>query len=98
MNKPIPTCRDPWARWAKIIFAIVVCATLLAVSGCQRVDTAKREHAYASGTKPEVTVINMQLWIDAETKCEYLVPRGSVQGGEGGITPRMSRDGKQVCK
>lgn len=36
MQKQIPTYRDPWARWAKIIFAIVVCATLLALAGCSK--------------------------------------------------------------
>jgi len=84
MNKPIPTCRDPWARWAKIILAIAVCATLLALAGCgprQQDDSDPVEGS--SGMKPRT---------DALTGCQYLTyPNG-------GITPRMDRDGKQVCK
>lgn len=36
MKRQTPEQGDPWARWAKIIFAIVVCATLLALVGVER--------------------------------------------------------------
>jgi len=82
MQKPIPTCRDPWARWAKIILAIAVCATLLALAGC-----APRTAGDAK------SAIDPVLYVDQETGCHYLST-----GQFSGITPRMDRDGKQVCK
>lgn len=84
MQKQIPTYRDPWARWAKIIFAIVVCATLLSLAGCglRHQDDSDPPDG-SSGIKPRT---------DALTGCQYLTYPA------GGITPRMDRNGKQVCK
>lgn len=84
MNKPIPTCRDPWARWAKIILAIAVCATLLALAGCAKDDT-----------DPDGGRSGMTPYTDALTGCQYLVVKGVYSRA---MYPRMDRDGKQVCK
>lgn len=82
MNKPIPTRSDPWARWAKILLALIVSATLLALAGCAPRDDSDSVEG-RSGLVPRT---------DALTGCQYLT------GPSGSITPRLGRDGKQVCK
>lgn len=36
---------------------------------------------------------NLVVYIDSETKCQYIS-----QSSAGGLTPRLSKDGKHICK
>ena len=85
MNKPIPTLNDPWVRWARLVGVLFVAAVVLALfSGCARDDSDPAEGT--SGMTPRT---------DALTGCQYLTYGGSYGAA---ITPRMDRNGKQVCK
>ena len=94
MQKPIPTCRDPWARWAKIILAIVVCATLLALAGCRPKEEIAPLPTPGTPVAPATRAMPPVLFVDNETGCHYL----SSGGADAPLVPRLDRNGKQVCK
>ena len=83
-RKAIPTRNEPWVWWARYLIVLFVAGVLLALSGC--VGRTGDE------AKPEAKVLDPYLYRDRTTGCEYLA------AGSGGLTPRMDRDGKQVCK
>lgn len=39
---------------------------------------------------------DLRVWVDSETGCEYLTVGSSLDGQA--VTPRMGRDGKQICR
>lgn len=84
MHKPIPTRNDPWVRWSRILLVLIVAATLAALAGCSG--------ARDDSDMPDGRVSGVSVRTDHLTGCQYLVSPGD------GITPRMDRDGKQVCK
>lgn len=47
------------------------------------------------GSESEIftTNSNLVVYIDSETKCQYIS-----QSSTGGLTPRLSKDGKHICK
>lgn len=86
MQSKIPTRNDAWVRWARLIGALFVAATVLALmSGCGPRDDSDPADG-RSGIVPRT---------DALTGCQYLT-YGKVYGAA--ITPRMAADGKQVCR
>lgn len=84
----IPTRPSPWASWSALLIAFFVAATLLALTGCS--PDATYEKNRSSATPGGI----LRAVSDEETGCQYLV----FVGPTGGITPRLNRDGKQVCK
>lgn len=46
-----------------------------------------------SGSEIFTTNSNLVVYIDSETKCQYIS-----QSSTGGLTPRLSKDGKHICK
>lgn len=40
-----------------------------------------------------ITDSNLVVYIDSETKCQYIA-----QSSTGGLTPRLSKEGKHICK
>jgi len=72
-------------RWATFLIVAFIAAVLLALTGC----------APRDDTDPPNSRSGMGLRTDALTGCQYLT-YGTVYGAA--ITPRMDRDGKQVCK
>jgi len=77
-------CR--WSKWAGRVGLLFVAAVLLAMlTGCGGKDDSDTAEG-RSGMTPRT---------DALTGCQYLTYR-TVYGAS--ITPRMDRDGKQVCK
>lgn len=54
---------------------------VIILAGCQRDDT-----------DPPNGVSGLNIYIDAKTNCQYLG-----QGVDGGLTPRLERNGKQMC-
>lgn len=49
MHKPIPTRNDPWVRWARVLFVLIVAATALALSACS---TTPRQIIDTQGVDP----------------------------------------------
>jgi Family of unknown function (DUF6440) len=84
VRKTIPTRNDPWVWWARYLIVLFVAAVLLALSGCARDDSDPVDGR--SGMTPRT---------DALTGCQYLTYSHTYGTS---ITPRMDRDGKQVCK
>lgn len=84
VRKTIPTRNDPWVWWARYLLALFVAAVLLALSGCTRKEDVGTANAY---TAPDILR-------DPETGCQYL----SHPYANSALTPRLGRDGKQVCK
>lgn len=79
----VPNRNDPWVQWARAIFLLFVAAVMLAsISGCQPRVGDKSPTAY-----------DPVLYIDTETGCHYLATRST-----NALTPRMDRNGKQVCR
>lgn len=72
-------------RWATFLIVAFIAAVLLALTGC-----APRDDTDPAGGRS-----GMWLYTDARTGCDYLALYG---WGGVSITPRMDRDGKQVCK
>lgn len=73
---------------------IIILAALLA--GCAKAGYSDRpapDNPRAEGSNPQLRVSAMQLWIDKETGCHYLVPLGYTST-DSGITPRIAADGK----
>lgn len=85
MQNRIATCSSPWSRWARLLIALFISATILALTGCAPHDDSDPPEG-RSGMTPRT---------DALTGCQYLT-YGTVYGAS--ITPRMDRSGKQVCK
>jgi len=69
-------------RWATFIFVAFIAAVLLALTGC-------------AGRTGDVDTapIRPVVYRDSETGCEYLSTGNFYE-----LTPRMDRDGKQVCR
>lgn len=82
MKKPIPTLNDPWVRWARLIGVLFVSATVLALLGCGQGNKVWGDPAYV---------------VTDAGGCQYITTWKERNRGYGG-TPRMDRDGKQVCK
>lgn len=84
MNKPIPTCRT--MPRALTIIALVVLALVSgwALSGCGQTTTETQ------GT------FGLKVFIDSGTGCQYVAVGSTIDGHS--VTPRMDRDGKQICK
>lgn len=75
-------CR--WSKWSGRIGVLFVAAVLLALSGCTRKEDVGTANAY----------IAPDILRDPETGCQYL----SHPYTNSALTPRLDRDGKQVCK
>ena len=75
--------------------ALIGAASVLTVglAGCGDKDSM-RQPAQAVATEYRThTNISAALWIDPETKCEYISGSGSAA-----MTPRLDRKGKQICR
>ena len=67
---------------AWVVFSIIVVACLMgALVGCDSPAATNTGNSWTPS-----------VWTDSETGCQYLSPRDGKA-----ITPRMGRDGKQVC-
>ena len=88
MQNKIPTRRSAWPSWSAYLIVAFVVAVLLALTGCSPSATYEKNRSDDSpgGILRAVT--------DADTGCQYLV----FVGPTGGITPRLDRNGKQICK
>lgn len=85
IRNTIPTREDSWVRWSRLVFVLFVSAVLLgSLTACDDSHTA-RSSDKAKGYTPYV-------YIDGETGCHYLATYH-----DGALTPRMDRNGKQVC-
>lgn len=84
MHKKIPTRRCRAHSGASFVLVAFIGAVLLALTGC-----APR----TGDTGAEKQAVDPVLYVDRETGCHYLAT-GDVKA----LTPRMDRDGKQVCK
>ena len=79
---------------------IIVLILLAALSGCDDYSAPygqskpKPNVDKPSTMKGDASVRSLRVFRDPETNCEYL----SSYGGHETITPRMGRDGKQVCR
>lgn len=92
----IPTCSRLPRAW--IIFTIIVAACLLgALAGCSRRGESVMDRVEQVEAKEKIQASSssgiLRSIKDPDTGCEYLV----FAGPSGGITPRMDREGKQIC-
>jgi len=70
-------------RWATFLIFAFIAAVLLALTGCGRSES----RAGNGGARTPY------VWSDPATGCEYLA-----QMDGKALTPRMDRNGKQVCR
>lgn len=95
MQRQIPTRSDPWVGWARVLLILIVAATVAALSGCARDDTAPAPLPTPGiPGSPAKTALPPVLYVDNETGCHYL----GTGDPAAPLVPRMARDGKQVCK
>lgn len=81
--------KSKWSSWAAWLMALFIGAVLLALTGCVPRDD----------TDPPDGRSHLTLRKDYGTGCEYLFEPGMFSFLIGGhLTPRLDRDGKQVCK
>lgn len=80
----IPTKRSSASRWAAfVVLAVVVAFSLALLTGCDFHQAAR------PGTGAAYRVV---VYVDSDTGCEYL-STGQVTA----LTPRLNREGKQIC-
>jgi hypothetical protein len=68
------------------ILLLVLCA-LAMLAGCEA-------HGSSTPPDPRTYPATLNIYIDAETGCQYIGQWSS----SAGITPRLGRDGKQICR
>lgn len=84
----IPTYRSPWRSPTAWLVAALIVTVLLSVAGCE----GSPAQPAKADQKPVPSFYSVSLYTDPDTGCEYLAQY------RGGITPRLDRNGKQVCK
>jgi hypothetical protein len=90
MTSPIPTHVPFWRTGpARCVLVIVVAVVLAQMVGCEKRELSVSQRLRELESPGGI----LEVTVDEKTGCQYLV----FTGPSGGITPRMDRDGKQVC-
>lgn len=76
-------------RPARVVYLIAAAVVAALLTGCGKSELSISERVKRLESPGGILSVS----VDEKTGCQYLIFTGS----QGGITPRMGRDGKQVC-